>query len=167
MKERAWGEPIPCGEQLPARGLPAATAWGLWGPAPAQQCWQHWSCCSRSVPVSPSAVARFCCSSFSLRRVPEPRLSPAGVLSQVLSGSITAHVVFMAASSLRWGFAGLAWLLSRLQCGMAAGSGRLFSAAHMENTLSNHKEWRWHLKKTQIKVVSRGLTGWRRRSCLA
>lgn len=118
-------------------------------------------------PRVPSAVARFCCSSFSLRRVPEPRLSPAGVLSQVLSRSITAHVVFMAASSLRWGFAGLAWLLSRLQCGMAAGSGRLFSAAHMENTLSNHKEWRWHLKKTQIKVVSRGLTGWRQRSCLA
>lgn len=53
MKERAWGEPVPCGEQLPARGLPAATAWGLWGPAPAQQCWQHWSCCSHSVPVSP------------------------------------------------------------------------------------------------------------------
>lgn len=98
-------------------------------------------------PCVPSAVARCCCSSFHLRRVPEPRLSPAVVLSQVLGRSITAHVVFVAASSLRWGFAGLAWLLSRLQCGMAAGSGRLFSAAHMENTLSNHKEWRWRLKK--------------------
>lgn len=103
--------------------------------------------CSRSLPLRPLGHGT------SLLQLPPsalsflPCLSPAVVSSQVLGRSVSAHVVVVAACSLRWGFAGLAWLLGRLKSGMAAGSGRLSNAAHMENTLSNHKKWRWCLKK--------------------
>lgn len=68
-------------------------------------------------PCVPAAVARCCCSSFRLSLVPEPLLSPAVALSCILGGSITAHVFLVAASSLCWAFAGLAWLLSRSSVG--------------------------------------------------
>lgn len=133
-------------------------------PAPSWQCWQHWSwLLSLSVPASPRPW-HVTAAAPSVRAVFLSLAFPRQWFCwESLSGSITAHVVLVAACSLRWGFAGLAWLLSRLWCGMAAGSGRVSSAAHMENTLGNHKEWRWCLKKKKKnqpqkkKVICRGL----------
>lgn len=50
------------------------------------------------------------------------------------------------------GFAGLAGCSAG--SGVPAGSGSLCSAAHMENTRSNHKEWRGRLKEQHKKRSS-------------
>lgn len=159
--KRARREPAPYqthGQQPPLPwgfGDPLGT---LWGPGGAGSAGARYFCSLSLHPLGRGTVLprlRPC-------RPSQPRLSPAVVL-YVLGSSVTAHVVPAAACSRRRGFAGLARLLSRLRRGMAAGAGRLSCAAHMENTLSNHKEWRWRLKKhTQRSSVGACLAGMRK-----
>jgi len=154
--ERVWGEPAPC------QTVAGSSHRCLGDPAPARWCWQRWSrLLPLSVPVSPrpwrvAAAAPSVCAVYLSLAFPRQRLCRGSSADPLLPTWSPWQLA-----------AGVGVLQVSLGCSAGSGVGWLqaledSSAAHVENTRSNHKEWRWCLKKKkkynpQKKVICRGL----------